>query len=95
MKRVGMFNVRVVSNGDLYGLNDCLKHEGEPMVEFYDARYEGPTFGPRGQFVSRYYISTLAEHPANIGLNLQGGVPAWSMPADQVQEAVKYAQDQA
>jgi hypothetical protein len=72
------FNVRIVAMGDLYGLNDCKVHdEVEPMVEFYDDRYhEG--FGERGQFVSRYYASTLLGH-GHTGLCLDGGVPDWSV----------------
>lgn len=88
------FNVRVVHEGDEYGLNDCLVHDGEPMVEFYDATYEGDKFGPRGQFVSRYYLSTLTSvmgaEPGR-GLNLDGGVPVWQITAENVAEAIAYA----
>ena len=44
--------VRIVEKGDKYGLKDGLTHEGdEPLVEFYDTRYEHTNLG---QFVSRY-----------------------------------------
>lgn len=53
------FTVRIIHEGDRYGRDDCLTHdESEPMVEFFDKTYiEG--FTPLGQFVSRYYLSTL------------------------------------
>lgn len=69
------FRVRVVRKGDSYGLNDMLTHqEDEPMVEFYDARYD---FSPgRGQFVSRYYLRTLRDRNY-LHLQLEGGVRDW------------------
>jgi len=67
--------VRIVEKGDKYGLKDCLTHEGdEPLVEFYDTRYEHTDLG---QFVSRYFLETLIDGEG--GLNLQGGVPMWSI----------------
>ncbi len=79
------FYIRVVMLGDRYGLNDCLTHPDrptalkEPMIEFYDRTYL-EKFAPRGQFVSRYYASTLAERGRG-GLCLDGGEPAWSVDA--------------
>lgn len=80
MIQVEGFNVRVVEKGQRYGLNDCLIHDqDEPLVEFYDAKQDVALFGPRGQFVSRYYRSTLMEGEYPQGLALDGGVPQWSM----------------
>jgi len=31
--------VRIVEQGDKYGLDDCLDNDGTPLVEFYDTRY--------------------------------------------------------
>lgn len=77
---VGSWGVRVVFTGDRYGMQDCLTHKGaEPMVEFYDVRHAGEAFGPRGQFVSRYYLSTMLAHQEGAGLCLHGGVAAWSV----------------
>jgi hypothetical protein len=86
------FLVRVVFPGDLYGLNDCLTHNGPGvMVEFYDHSPEiVETFckagqGDRGQFVSRYNIETLCKDAASLyerGLNLQGSVPGWAVDGD-------------
>lgn len=71
------YTVRVIFEGDEYGLNDCLVHdEEEPVVEFYDRSYFFDENG-RGQFVSRYYMSTLLEDEEVTGLNLEDGVPDW------------------
>ena len=65
--------VRIVFEGDNYGLNHCLTHdETEPMIEFYDmdseARIKMSKSGDKtvaylaeeyGQFVSRYCWSNL------------------------------------
>lgn len=89
--------VVVLETGDTYGRGDCFTAD-EPMVEFYDRRYQENESGQgshhavgneRGQFVSRYYASTLLnsyDHENgttrdNRGLNLHGGVPAWSIEA--------------
>jgi len=75
------FNIRVIRPGDRYGLNDCLMlRAGEqPLVEFYDPRY---LHTPFGQFVARYYLSTIRTHGGP--LCLDGGVPEWTLTADQV-----------
>ena len=74
--KIDKFNVRIVFKGDTYGLNGCLTHEkDEPLVEFYDSRYPHTEWG---QFVSRYYVSTILQM-RNDGLCLHGGVEAWSV----------------
>jgi hypothetical protein len=79
--RIDKFNVRVVRKGDRYGLSFCLTHDkDEPLVEFYDARYPHTEFG---QFVSRYHLSTILERD-NAGLCLDGGVPEWSVSANDM-----------
>lgn len=76
--KIDKFNVRIVFKGDAYGLNGCLTHEkDEPLVEFYDSRYPHTEWG---QFVSRYYVSTILQR-RNDGLCLDGGVEAWSVCA--------------
>jgi hypothetical protein len=82
------FFVRVVLQGDRYGLDECLMHDTDrPMVEFYDYTYANKkTFGPRGQFVARYYVSTLLkdqrqDNRRGTGLCLDGGVPEWQVDA--------------
>ena len=78
------WTVRIVFKGDRYGLDWCLKHdEDEPMIEFYDAEYDfevdldGQVLG---QFVSGYNANTLLkDERQSRGLNLDGGVPQWSI----------------
>lgn len=54
--------VRLVKQGDRYGLNNCVTHnETEPMIEFYDPRH----------FVRRYYLSTILEIEPGQGLCLE------------------------
>ncbi len=73
------FTVRLVRKGDSYGLNNCLTHnEDTILVEVYDAEYAFTEFG---QFVSRYYITTLLEGGRGHGINLYGGEPKWSIDA--------------
>lgn len=79
--------------GDRYGLDDALVATDD-MVEFYDATYSNQKgFGPHGQFVQRYYVSTLKGTDsynksvnrgavisvAERGLDLHGGVAAWKI----------------
>lgn len=79
------FNSRIVKKGEKYGLDFCLTYdENEPLVEFYDARYPHTEFG---QFVSRYYYSTLSKDPGR-GINLDGGVDDWFVDAHQVDLAL-------
>jgi hypothetical protein len=80
------YSVRIVFKGERYGLNEVLIHDRkEPLVEFYDARYAHTQYG---QFVSRYYVSSVLGHPGNYGLSLYGGVPDWTLSAETMQ-AVK------
>ena len=83
MLQLEKFNVRIVNKGDRYGRADCLTHDDDrPMVEFYDRRYQHGDWPDRGQFVSRYYGSTLLEGE-NRGLCLDGGnANEWSVSAD-------------
>lgn len=79
MIQVEGFNVRIVSRGNTYGRDDCLTHnEDDALVEFYDAKQDPAKFGRRGQFVSRYYLTTLLQDLPN-GLQLEGGIPEWSI----------------
>lgn len=89
------FNVRIVNEGESYGLNKCLVHDKEDaLVEFYDARYaEDGRFEPEGQFVSRYYKSTLLERDEGYALNLQGGVPDWIVPSWEMEKVIKWIKE--
>lgn len=90
------WTIRVVQEGDAYGQELCLTHDDpRPMIEFYDGRYvEGfrNANGGNGwgQFVSRYYIETLTEHP-RAGLCLDGGTPSWSVSHQLLDPALDWA----
>lgn len=87
--------VRVVFEGDRYGLNNILIHdEPDPLVEFYD-REHLEKFSPWGQFVSRYYLSTLTTHKGERGLNLDMGVPAWQINGESFARVISWANDLA
>ena len=78
------FEVRIISKGDKYGLNNVLTHEAdEQLVEFWDTKHS--------QFVSRYYVETLLSHKG--GLNLHGGVPEWEISASGMAEVVEYLKE--
>lgn len=88
MLKLGKWNVRIVNTGDNYGLNMCLLNVKAPMVEFYDVRYPHTQYG---QFVSRYYISTILgdkEYPN--GLCLDGRVAAWHVSAEDMQQVITF-----
>lgn len=79
-KQFGRFLVRVLRTGGRYASGRV--HDGsEPIVEFLDTDNIDPTYAPRGQFVSSYYLETLAGHARGVRLDLHGGVPAWTVPA--------------
>jgi hypothetical protein len=80
--------VRVVRKGKKYGLDNCLTHgEDVPLVEFYDCRYEHT---PLGQFVSRYYLTTLLQRYPLQGLCLDGGIPAWNIDGKAMDRIVAW-----
>lgn len=99
LERVGPFNVRMVFTGDRYGRRDSLTHEGErPMIEFYDTRHPDPDAPERGQFVSRYYLATLASDArrrgVDVGLDMHGGVPSWKLTGAELSAALMFAAEQ-
>ncbi|MBW2672457.1 MAG: hypothetical protein JRD89_03455 [Deltaproteobacteria bacterium] len=95
------WRVRVVQLGEAYGRDDCLVHEPseyhrpaeDPLVEFYDGSQSVDKFGPRGQFVSRYYVSTLLKDRrelCNHGLLLYGAVPEWRIDSGAATQVVRW-----
>ena len=70
----------------------------DPLIEFYDmdstaARImadENDIVRERGQFVSRYYLSTLnkTDWSQGRGLNLDGGVDRWSVSGEFMVKAM-------
>ena len=76
------FNVRITK--DVEGYRD------EPVVEFFDARYDHTIYG---QFISSYYKSTLLERDESgnpCGLCLDGGVPNWNVSAAGMVKVYKW-----
>ena len=70
--------VRIVKQGDKYGLNNCLTHDKPvSLVEFYDT-------SKGEQFVSRYYVETFMDISDGAGLMLYSGCPAWSLDRESV-----------
>lgn len=90
MIKVGKFNVRIVNTGDKYGRDDCLTNDKEPLVEFYDSRYDSKNFMGRGQFVSRYYVKTILSGEYPRGLALYGNEPEWIVSADEMLDVKAY-----
>ena len=94
---VGRFRVHLVQEGDRQRINDCRLHgHGLPFVEFYDMAQDPMRF-PGGQFVTRYYMSTLLgmdDYRDSIGdfyaLGLDGGVPEWTISGNDLQEVYQY-----
>ena len=89
------FNVRLVEQGEQYGRKGCLTHDDpRPVVEFYDATYAGKCpdefSGHLGQFVSRYFVSTLEETDwrTTLSLDLDGGIPEWRVTGQSVADAL-------
>ena len=94
MLQVEKFNVRIVNTGDKYGRFDCLTNDKDQMVEFYDTRYNHESDMGRGQFVSRYYTSTILNGQYPNGLCLDGGIPEWSVSADGMKKVIEYLRQQ-
>jgi len=77
------WTIRIIDKGDAYGRDDCLIHDNdEPTIEFYDGdnlfdkqESDGTMLG---QFVSRYYISTIADGGRG-GMDLMGYEPKWKI----------------
>lgn len=85
------FNVRFLKKGEKYGRSNKLIHqEEEPLVEFYDARYISPEFGMFGQFISRYYVSTLLKDEEDYALILDGGVKDWVLSSENVKQVKQW-----
>jgi hypothetical protein len=80
------FTMRLVRKGDGYGRKLGVVHDkSTPLVEFYDARHGCDRAvekgGEYGQFVARYYLTTLLQRSTREGLSLDGGIPAWTIDA--------------
>lgn len=68
----------------------------EPVVYFLDKKYKHTNVcGIECQITpGAYYVSTLLGHEDGYDLCLDGGVPAWTVPAETVAIAKKYCQEE-
>lgn len=101
--QVGKWRVHLVEPGEGYGVDNNVIYSPEeaskygmnlPMVEFYDTSQDPLRF-PGGQFVSRYYASTLlglvrwgddirVSSKNGIGLDLMGYEPSWKVSSEEL-----------
>jgi hypothetical protein len=90
------FTVRLVYEGETYGRTGSLIHDKtDPLVEFYDSSQSVETFGIYGQFVSRYYMSTIldGDDTGTVGLVLDGGVDVWYVDGYNMKEIQEWIYD--
>jgi hypothetical protein len=79
------FTFEVVRKGERYGRQRQAIHEqAEPLIVCYDATYAGhPGHEELGQLTGgKYYLTTLLEREAGVGLDVHGGVPEWTVEAE-------------
>jgi len=88
--------VRIVEQGEGYGQYNAQRGEyaltnnnPEPLVEFYDLDFFCDRAPYVGQFVSRYYMSTLLERDTG-GLCLDGGEAKWNLNESEMNEVRRF-----
>lgn len=67
-----------------------------PVVDFYDTAVLPTNHEPwqqYGQFVSGYYITTIAQHDLQCALQLYGGVPKWFVDVKSLRPVVRKCQE--
>lgn len=101
----GRWRLHLVMPGERYGRDGALTYgpeesggagRGLPLVEFYDVSHDPRRF-PGGQFVTRYFMSTLLDGGALREASAAGepfaldlGVPAWSVEGEDLARAVDW-----
>jgi len=94
-----LWTIRIVEQGDNYGREDCLTHDrADALIEFFDTGSEfAAKFPPYGQFVSRYFLTTLQgtdgygqPFPGPYGLDLQGGDNNWKVSEEGMEAVMKF-----
>lgn len=91
------YNVRLLRKDENYGRNFVLTHdEDEPLIEFYDATKSGRYSETKalGNFISRYYLSTLQKSDPDYGLALWGDFPEYVIESDLMLDIILWAEDQ-
>ena len=87
------FKAVMIYEGDRYGRDNCLINDEEALVEFYDTRFPHTK---HGQFISRYFAKTLIGEceysygDISNGMNLDGGIPSWTISAKNGQAVVDW-----
>lgn len=94
----GQFDTLLHTESDpLVEFYDSRVPKAGPLDQFETGKYLCAAFfpsggaavrGPLGQFVARYYLTTLLASSG--GLNLQGGIPAWRISAEGMDEVRNY-----
>jgi hypothetical protein len=91
---VNRFSVRILFEGQSYGLDNCLTHKGDvPLIEFYDNAQDKTKFGELGQFISRYSLLTIKDIPEGRSLALMGGTPDWNVSGEEMKYIVASVKD--
>ena len=98
------FSARIVRTGERYGLQMALVHtKSEPMLEFYDARFDNEKFTPGlGQFISRYYAESIinidnsphrTQGRPRDGLTLDAGIWDWRIEGPDLDIVKNWARE--
>ena len=81
----GRWTVCIIKAGEMYGASNSLVNDtNSPFIEFYDNNHDK-------QFVQRYLLETLLQRKSRAGLMLQGGVPEWTVSADELDIILDWA----
>jgi hypothetical protein len=93
-----MENILKITNRHGIPFNVIIRDEKpcagcDKAVLIYDDRFHNsPEWKEFGQFVSSYYTKTFLEIQS--GLNMQGGVPNWTLDAENVQKVQEFIREQ-
>lgn len=84
--------IRLVLQGQTYG-RGVVHDKPEPLVEFFDTRHPVTALG---QFVSRYYLSTLLDACEDPGVFcLDTGSRDWSLSAKALSDVYAWLKEQS
>jgi hypothetical protein len=79
----GPMRVLFVPKGEPSPHHKSSENQTDSVVEFYDSRYPHT---PDGQFISRYYASTLLEDEGMChGMDLYGGEKDWKINGPEIE----------
>lgn len=70
-----------INISERFAIDFVKENYNENTVRFIDRKYNQITTG-------QYLVSTIAEHKKNIGLDLDGGVPAWKVDSEATDKAI-------